>query len=150
MKKIFALAFITALLTLSVLATENAKITRMNGIADLGNTKEQVLKAFGSPDSPPKYDFYYEKPDTEVIIVFNENTKLVQSIIIRGKNAKYSVNNVTVGSTKTQVKTAFGAPEKKYSYIKSGAECWFYPSKNVGFAFHGDSVASFSVNDFQY
>ena len=149
MKKLVASAFIAALLIVHAYAQNNFKVTKIGGIAELGNTKSDVLRTFGTPDSPQKYDFYYEKTDSEIIVTFNDKTKLVESIILRG-NPKYTVSGVGIGATRQQVKNIFGTPEKKYFYNHTDTECWFYPSKNLGFAFENDKVASFSVNNCNY
>ena len=48
---------------------------------------------------------------------------------------------------KSAVKKVFGEPERVVAFFKSNAECWYYPSKKVNFAFSGDKVESFSISD---
>ena len=149
MKKIFFAALVV-IICLSAACAADTKVTKITGIASLGSTKTQVLESFGKPDSPQKYDFYYEKMNSEIIVTFNDKTSLAESIIVRGQNPKYAVNGIKVGSTKNDVAKAFGKPEKKFVYKKSDTECWYYPSQNLGFAFNNGKVASFSVNNINY
>ncbi len=150
MKKLLVFVLIAGMMPVCVFAQETSKFVKVPGIAKLGTTKEQVLKILGTPDSPQKYDFYYERMNSELIVTFNDKTKLVESIIMRGKSPNYSLAGVGIGSTKVDVKKAFGQPEKVFSYKKSNVDCWYYPSKNLGFAFEKDHVSSFSVNECNY
>jgi outer membrane protein assembly factor BamE (lipoprotein component of BamABCDE complex) len=134
-------------LTATFAFSEISKVTRITGAAELGFTKQDVIKSLGRPDSPDKFDFYYIKKNSEVVVAFNDKTNLVESVIIKGSDPKYEVAGIKIGALKASVKEAFGNPEKVIKYAKSKIECWYYPSKNVNFAFSGDKVASFSISD---
>ena len=151
--KLAAMAIITALLPfyLSTAAmSDTAKETKVTGTVSLGSTRNEVLKAMGKPESPLTCDFFYKKSKCEILIAFNDKTNLVESIIVIGKNPKYSVRGITGGSTKADVEKTFGKPERVFNYKKSGVECWYYPKTNVSFAFNGNNVSSFSVSNCKY
>ena len=122
------------------------KENTVTGTVELGSTKKQVLKILGKPDSPQAYDFVYAKKDNEIVVCFNDKTKLAEAIIVKGKSRVYSVGGVKLGDSKDAVEKAFGDPEVVFSY-KGGVECWYYPSKNVNFAFDNDKIVSFSVSN---
>lgn len=126
--------------------SQTQKEYKVNGAVELGVSKEYVLRILGKPDSPQKFDFFYEKSGNELIVCFDDKTKKVESIIVRGKNPAYSVSGIKIGDLRAQVKEIYGDPEKIIKYRKSGVECWYYPSKNVSFALSGDKVASFGVS----
>jgi len=134
----------------SAAMSDTTKETRVTGTVSLGNTRNEVLKAMGKPESPLTCDFFYNKGKCEILIAFNDKTNLVESIIIIGKNSKYSVRGITGGSTKADVEKTFGKAERVFDYKKSGVECWYYPKTNVSFAFSGNNVSSFSVSNCKY
>jgi len=131
----------------SASAITSAKELGVTGLVSLGSTRKQVLTAMGNPNSPLASDYSYRKGDSEILIVFDDNTDLVASVIVIGKNPKYSVRGITGGNTKAEVKKVFGNPERVVDYRKSRVECWYYPSKNVNFAISGDKVSSFGVSN---
>jgi hypothetical protein len=116
----------------------------------LGIAKNAVLKMMGKPNCPVEFDFSYKKKGCEILVTFDDKTNSVEAVIVIGKNPEYSVMGITGGSPKYQVKKVFGDPEKRLTYKSSGAECWYYPSKKVNFAFEGDKVTSFSISSVQY
>ena len=140
--------FLAALLAVTSSSYSFAqKITKVAGAVGLGYTKAQVVNSLGKPVSPQRFDFFYENSDvSELIVSFDEKTGLVESVIVRGKNPKYSVEGVGVGASKDLVQKIFGGPEKIIDYKKSNEQCWYYPSKNVSFAFKGDNVSSFGLS----
>lgn len=151
--KLAAIVIMTALLPyyLSIVAmSAPTKETKVTGAVSLGCTRKDVLKAMGKPNSPLAMDFSYKKSNCEILIVFNDKTDLVESIIVIGKNPKYCIRGITGGSSRDEVTKTFGKPEKVVNYKKSGAECWYYPTKNVNFAFNGGKVSSFSVCNCRY
>ena len=123
------------------------KETKVLGATELGATKSEVVRSLGKPDSPQQYDFYYTKGDSELIVSFNDKTKFVESIIVKGKSLKYSVNGIRVGDSKTKVSDLYGFPETVNRYDKGQTECWKYPSMNVNFCIQNGKVASFSVSN---
>jgi len=123
------------------------KETKVTGTVPLGSTRKDVLAIMGKTDSPLAFDYSYRKGGCEILIAFNDKTNLVESVIIIGKNPKYSVRGITGGSSNAEVKKVFGKPERVFSYKKSGVECWYYPSKNVNFAISGDKVSSFGISN---
>ncbi|MFH1710481.1 MAG: hypothetical protein ABH860_05395 [bacterium] len=123
------------------------KETTVTGTVPLGSARKDVLKAMGKPNSPLVMDFSYKKKNCEILVVFNDTTDMVRSVIVIGNDPKYSVRGIKGGSSKDEVRKIFGNPEKVVNYKGSGTECWFYPSKNVNFALNGGKVSSFSVCD---
>jgi outer membrane protein assembly factor BamE (lipoprotein component of BamABCDE complex) len=146
--KVTATAMVAVLLSFYLSAAAMSAVvkeTKVTGAVSLGNTRKQVLTAMGKPNSPLLCDYSYTKGNAEILVVFNDNTNVVDSIIIIGRNPKYSVRGITGGNLKAEVKKVFGDPERVVEYRKSGVSCWYYPSRNVNFAFTGDKVSSFSV-----
>jgi len=123
------------------------KETGITGAVNLGMTRTQVIKILGKPQSPQEYDFFYTKGNDELIVCFNEKSRLVEAVIVRGTGQIYSLGGVKLGSPASLVKQAYGEPEKVVEYKKSNVACWYYPSKNVCFALNGDKVKSFSVSN---
>jgi len=151
--KLAAIGIITALLPfyISIPAmSAPAKETKVTGAVSLGSTRKDVLKVMGKPNSPLEMDFSYKKRSCEILIVFNDKTDLVDSIIVIGRDPKYGIRGMTGGSSMDEVKKTFGKPEKVVKYKESGTECWYYPSKNVNFAFKDGKVSSFSVCNCKY
>jgi len=147
-RKFSCLLLLAALLAVTSFSYSfTQKITKVNGAVALGFTRARVLNSLGKPASPQRSDFFYENSDvSELIVSFNEKTDLVEAVIVRGKNPKYSVEGVSVGANKDLVRKTFGGPEKIIDYKKSNEQCWYYPSKNVSFAFKGDNVSSFGLS----
>ncbi len=144
------MVFLVAVLATAVVPLAIAKkVTKVTGAVELGLTKEQVVKTIGQPITPQKFDFYYVKGNSEIVICFGDKNGLVQSVTVMGRNPKYSVRGITVGSSKAAVTKAFGAPERVFVYKKNGVESWYYPSRNVGFAIDKGKVSSFSVNEWK-
>ena len=75
------------------------KETKVLGAVWLGCTKAQTLKILGRPDSPQKFDFFYERGLNEIMVVFNDKTRLAECIIVRG-DPKCTVGGVRVGDSK--------------------------------------------------
>jgi hypothetical protein len=150
MKKGFrGLVFVSLLLTIAYIAIpaySAATKEKTVGPVELGLTKTQVMKLLGKPDSPEKFDFYYEKSGIKLVVIFDEKSKGVESIIVRGESPKYAVGGIKVGDIKDMVKQNYGTPERIVKYKKSGVECWYYPSQNVNFAIRGGKVESFGVS----
>lgn len=143
--------FLVAVLATAIVPLAIAKkVTQVTGAVALGLTKEQVVKTIGKPITPQKFDFYYIEGKSEIVICFDDKTGLVQAITVMGRNPKYSVRGITVGSSKNAVTKAFGSPERVFTYKKNGVESWYYPSKNVGFAMDKGRVSAFSVNEWKY
>jgi len=134
----------------SASAITSAKEMGVTGLVSLGDTRSVVLAIIGKPDSSKETDYTFTRGACKVFINFDDKTDLVESIIVIGVYPKYKVRGVTSGSTKAEVRKVFGAPERSYSYKKSGVECWYYPSRNVSFSFKGGKVASFSVCECRY
>jgi outer membrane protein assembly factor BamE (lipoprotein component of BamABCDE complex) len=151
--KLAAAAILSLLLpfylsTAAMSAADNeTKITRT---VPLGSTKDDVLRIMGKPNSPLDFDFSYKRGSCEILVTFSNKTNLVDAVIVIGKNPEYSIEGITVGSPKSEVKKMFGDPEKKHAYKKGGTECWLYPSEKVNFCIKEDKVASFSVSDTRY
>jgi len=140
--------FLTALMAVVLSSYSFAqKINKVNGAVGLGYTKGQVLKALGDPASPQKFDFFYERGEDELIVCFDDKTKLVECIIVRGKSQMYSAGGIKIGDARSNVIKTYGKPERVVDYRKSGVECWYYPSQNVNFAISGDKVSSFGVSN---
>ena len=121
-----------------------------NGISgglELGMAREQVFRKFGKPELHEQGDLYYTFVKAELIICFNDTTSLVESIIVIGTDPRFSVGGIKVGDVKKKVIGKYGEPEKALKYSKGKVECFFYPSKNVNFAFEGGSVTSFGVSN---
>jgi hypothetical protein len=151
--KLAALAMMSVILPfyISTAAIASPKIDiKITNTVPLGTTKKDVLKIMGKPNSPIDCDFTYKKNGCEILVTFDDRTSLVNAVIVIGKNARYSVMGITGGSNKSEVKKAFGDPEKKHVYKKGGAECWLYPSDNVNFCIKENIVASFSVSKIKY
>lgn len=123
------------------------KYSKISGCVELGYTKQDVMKKMGIPDSPERFDFVYVKDKSEVIVCFDDKTNIAEAVIIRGATPKYSIEGIKVGDMKASVRKMFGEPERTVYYKKSGVECWYYPSKNVNFAFTKDKIASFSISN---
>lgn len=117
----------------------------VKGAVPLGSTRDQVIKIMGAPDSPLASDYSFTRGKCEIMVIFDDKTGLVESVIVRGKNPKYSIGGITGGSLKSEVEKRFGKPERTFLYKKSGAECWYFPSKKVGFCFMSGRVSSFST-----
>ena len=142
-----AIAVIPAFFVQTVITTTNdqkAKSVVLN--IELGSTKDEVVKTLGEPDSPGMQDFYYSKGDGELVICFNDKSNKVETIIVRGNNSRYSVNDVRIGDGTAKVKKIFGKPDKLIKYRKSRIECWQYPSKNLYFSFKKGKVISFGIS----
>jgi hypothetical protein len=122
----------------------------VTGLVSIGDTRNIVLAILGKPDSAKESDYTFTRGACKALINFDDKTDLVESIIVIGVCPKYTVRGVTSGSTKAEVRKVFGAPERSYSYKKSGVECWYYPSRNVSFSFKGGKVSSFSVCECRY
>ena len=60
----------------------------VTGAAQLGLSKTQVLNMLGMPDSPPKFDFFYEKGKTELVVCFDDKTEKSTSVIVRNGGAE--------------------------------------------------------------
>jgi outer membrane protein assembly factor BamE (lipoprotein component of BamABCDE complex) len=145
------MVFLAAALAAALISCSfTQKITKVTGAVELGRTKAQVLKSIGKPTSPQRFDFYYSNGKSEIVICFGDKTGRVEAVIVMGKNPKYSVKGITVGSSMAEVKQVFGNPERVFDYTKTGVECWYYPSKNVYFAIDKGKVSSFSVNEWKY
>jgi hypothetical protein len=124
-----------------------SKVTEIKGVCPLRASKNIIMKVLGKPISPPDFDLFYMKNGVEIIVCFDEKTKLASCIIVKGKAKGYLVGGVALGDSKSLVKKVFGDPEIKRAYGPF-IECWYYPSKNVNFAFDEDQkVYSFSVSD---
>ena len=156
-KTVFSFALTTmiiAFLPLCILSasaiTSSAKEIGVSGLVALGNSRSVVLATLGKPDPTKETDYTYTRGACKIFINFDDKTDLVESIIVIGLCPKYTVRGVTSGSTKAEVRKVFGAPERSYSYKKSGVECWYYPSRNISFSFKGGKVASFSVCECRY
>lgn len=131
-------------LTISSLAA-SMTLLGVKGAVPLGSTRDQVIKIMGAPDSPLASDYSFTRGKCEIMVIFDDKTGLVESVIVRGKNPKYSIGGITGGSLKSEVEKRFGKPERTFLYKKSGAECWYFPSKKVGFCFMSGRVSSFST-----
>lgn len=130
------------------LYAQTQKENKITGAAELGMTKAQVIKVLGKPNSPQKYDFFYVKDNDEIIVCFNDKTNRCEAVIVRGKSAKFLIGTVKLGNTRAIVKKAYGKAEKIIEYQKNKVECWYYPSKNIFFAFNKDKISSFSVSNY--
>jgi sugar/nucleoside kinase (ribokinase family) len=130
--------------------SETNNETKITHTVPLGSTKDDVLRIMGKPNSPVEFDFSYKRGGCEILVTFSNKTDLVDAVIVIGNNPEYSLEGITVGSPKFEVKKIFGDPEKKYVYKKGGAECWLYPSEKVNFCIKKDKVASFSVCETKY
>lgn len=115
------------------------------GDLSLDMTKNEVITAMGRPNSPTSCDFIYGSGDNELLIIF-DNDKKVESIIIKGSKLKYKVSGIGIGSSKDQVKKAFGRPGCSNGNKALGRESWCYPSSNLYFTFKNGKVASFSLS----
>jgi outer membrane protein assembly factor BamE (lipoprotein component of BamABCDE complex) len=147
--KYIVIAIVGIVLPVFITTTVKAAVQTVNkidGIAELGDTKEDVINALGQPDSPQSYDFYYIKNNSEIVVCFDELTSRAQAIIVKGGTPKYSVGGIKIGDNKAMVQKTFGTPERKFKYRNSKIECWHYPSKNVYISFNGDKVYSFSIS----
>jgi len=119
-----------------------------NNLISLGMTKDSVIKVMGKPDTPPQCEFVYSNGKGDVIICFGEKN-LVEAIIVRGTSTKYTVAGLKIGDTQEKVKNICGKPENTKVFDKGQVEAWYYPSKNLNFAFGiSKKIISFSVNDF--
>ena len=123
-------------------------VTAPNGSLTLGMTKQQVLKVMGKPSSPQNYDFVYPIEKGEVIITFDDQTKLLDAVIVRGDTNKYSISGITIGDTKEKLMKKFGDPEIMQKIDKGKTECWYYPSRNLYFCLGTKNiVTSFSLSN---
>ena len=143
----FVCVFSAVIILSAVIPAYSVRYSRITGCVELGYTKQAVMKKMGKPDSPQRFDFFYVRDKSEVIVCFDDKTRIAEAVIIRGAEPNYSIEGIKVGDLKTTVKKAFGAPERIVNYMKSGVECWYYPSKNVNFAFTKDKISSFSISD---
>jgi len=134
----------------SASAITSAQERGVSGLVSLGDTRSVVLAIIGKPDFAKETDYTFTRGACKIFINFDDKMDLVESIIVIGVSPKYTVRGVTSGSTKAEVRKVFGAPERSYSYKKSGVECWYYPSRNISFSFKGGKVASFSVCECRY
>lgn len=150
--------FIAVLTAVISFSTSNAsaaaldkvwKVTVGDNVISLGMTKDRVIKVMGAPNSPKNFDLVYTDGKNEIVICFDDKSGLAESIIVRGTSKKYSVDGIKIGDPQTKVKQEWGSPENVKIYGEGRVECWYYPSKNLNFAFSGHKkVISFSVNDF--
>jgi hypothetical protein len=123
-------------------------ISTPNGTLTLGMTKKQVIAVMGKPNSPENYDFVYSVGKSEIITTFNDQTKKLEAVIVRGDSNKFSVSGIKIGDAPAKVESRFGKPEISKNLDKGRMVCWYYPSKNVYFCVgKGDRVMSFSVSN---
>lgn len=143
-KAIIILLFCAILSSIFSGVSAAQKISGVDGVM-LGQTKQQVIKALGDPESPLNCDLYFKRGKSQIIVSFNDKTGLAELIVVIGYNPKFTIAGINAGSVKSMVKKAYGAPEKVVKYMKGIAECWYYPTKNINFSFDGDKVSSFGV-----